>query len=86
MIAGPMFSKFMTEIAPGYGTEPFPEPPSNLLYGSPQFQPQPNNPQQPNNQPPNNPQPPTDTGNNSGDSGNNSGNGNGNGNGNQRNG
>jgi membrane peptidoglycan carboxypeptidase len=86
MIAGPMFSQFMTEIAPGYGTEPFPEPPSNLLYGTPQFQPQPNNPQQPNNQQPNNPQPPSDTGNNSGDSGNNSGNGNGNGNGNRGNG
>jgi hypothetical protein len=85
MIAGPMFSQFMTEIAPGYGTEPFPEPPSNLLYGTPQFQPQPN-PQQPNNQQPNNPQPPSDTGNNSGDSGNNSGSGNGNGNGNRGNG
>ncbi|NUU30721.1 transglycosylase domain-containing protein [Arthrobacter sp. C9C5] len=31
MIAGPMFSKFMAEIAPSHGTEPFPEPPSNLL-------------------------------------------------------
>lgn len=31
MIAGPMFSRFMSQIAPGYGTEPFPEPPSNLL-------------------------------------------------------
>lgn len=48
MIAGPMFSQFMSEIAPAYGTEPFPEPPSNLLYGTPQFQPSvpvPNNPQ-----------------------------------------
>jgi membrane peptidoglycan carboxypeptidase len=39
MIAGPMFSQFMSQIAPAYGTEPFPEPPSNLLYGAPQFQP-----------------------------------------------
>ncbi|MGO4119739.1 transglycosylase domain-containing protein [Arthrobacter sp. YAF16] len=31
MIAGPMFSKFMAEIAPSHGAEPFPEPPSNLL-------------------------------------------------------
>jgi len=31
MIAGPMFSRFMAEIAPSHGTEPFPEPPSNLL-------------------------------------------------------
>jgi hypothetical protein len=72
----------MTEIAPAYGTEPFPEPPSELLYGTPQFQPSfpdPNQ-QQPNSQQPNNPQPPSDTGNNSGDSGNGPGNGNGNGN------
>ncbi len=34
MIAGPMFSKFMSRIAPAYGTEPFPAPPSNLLNGS----------------------------------------------------
>lgn len=33
MIAGPMFSNFMTRIAPAYGTEPFPAPPSNLLGG-----------------------------------------------------
>ncbi|MDQ0620354.1 transglycosylase domain-containing protein [Arthrobacter globiformis] len=39
MIAGPMFSNFMSQIAPGYGTDPFPEPPSNLLYGTPQYQP-----------------------------------------------
>lgn len=48
MIAGPMFSQFMSQIAPAYGTDPFPEPPSNLLYGTPQFQPSvptPNNPQ-----------------------------------------
>jgi membrane peptidoglycan carboxypeptidase len=31
MIAGPMFSKFMAAIAPSHGTDPFPEPPSNLL-------------------------------------------------------
>ncbi|MET3773954.1 transglycosylase domain-containing protein [Arthrobacter nitrophenolicus] len=34
MIAGPMFSNFMSRIAPAYGTEPFPAPPSNLLNGS----------------------------------------------------
>jgi hypothetical protein len=39
MIAGPMFSNFMSQIAPGYGTDAFPEPPSNLLYGTPEFQP-----------------------------------------------
>ncbi|WP_258803363.1 transglycosylase domain-containing protein [Pseudarthrobacter sp. NS4] len=33
MIAGPMFSNFMSRIAPAYGTEPFPAPPSNLLNG-----------------------------------------------------
>jgi membrane peptidoglycan carboxypeptidase len=33
MIAGPMFSNFMSKIAPAYGTNPFPAPPSNLLNG-----------------------------------------------------
>jgi membrane peptidoglycan carboxypeptidase len=33
MIAGPMFSNFMSRIAPAYGTEPFPAPPSNLVNG-----------------------------------------------------
>jgi membrane peptidoglycan carboxypeptidase len=41
MIAGPMFSRFMAQIAPSHGTEPFPEPPSSLLYGNTQYQ-QPN--------------------------------------------
>ena len=66
MIAGPMFSQFMSQVAPAYGTEPFPEPPSNLLYGAPQFQPSvpvPSNPQ------------PTQTG-NTGSTGNGNGNGN----------
>jgi membrane peptidoglycan carboxypeptidase len=50
MIAGPMFSNFMSQIAPGYGTEPFPEPPSNLLYGTPDYQPTvPDNPTQSGN-------------------------------------
>ncbi|HKU29312.1 MAG TPA: transglycosylase domain-containing protein [Arthrobacter sp.] len=31
MIAGPQFSRYMSEIAPAYGTNPFPAPPSNLL-------------------------------------------------------
>lgn len=33
MIAGPMFSRYMAQIAPSYGTEAFPAPPSNLLNG-----------------------------------------------------
>lgn len=33
MIAGPMFSNFMTKIAPAYGTNPFPAPPSNMVSG-----------------------------------------------------
>ncbi|PNI09331.1 glycosyl transferase [Arthrobacter sp. AFG7.2] len=33
MIAGPMFSNFMSQIAPAYGTEPFPAPPSSMLNG-----------------------------------------------------
>ncbi|WP_457963521.1 penicillin-binding protein [Arthrobacter sp. D1-29] len=35
MIAGPMFSKYMAQVAPAYGTNPFPAPPSNLLGGGP---------------------------------------------------
>ncbi|MDE8589117.1 MULTISPECIES: transglycosylase domain-containing protein [Micrococcaceae] len=34
MIAGPMFSNFMTKIAPAYGTNPFPAPPSNMINGT----------------------------------------------------
>jgi membrane peptidoglycan carboxypeptidase len=34
MIAGPMFSNYMTKIAPGYGTNPFPAPPSNMVNGT----------------------------------------------------
>lgn len=34
MIAGPMFSNFMAKIAPGYGTNPFPAPPSNMVSGT----------------------------------------------------
>jgi membrane peptidoglycan carboxypeptidase len=34
MIAGPMFSKFMAQIAPGYGTNPFPAPPTNMVNGT----------------------------------------------------
>ncbi|WP_461172502.1 transglycosylase domain-containing protein [Arthrobacter sp. Z1-9] len=33
MIAGPMFSNFMSRVAPAFGTEPFPAPPNNLLNG-----------------------------------------------------
>jgi membrane peptidoglycan carboxypeptidase len=35
MIAGPMFSKYMAQVAPGYGTNPFPAPPSNMVNGAP---------------------------------------------------
>ncbi|WP_144671456.1 transglycosylase domain-containing protein [Arthrobacter sp. U41] len=43
MIAGPMFSQFMSQVAPSHGTEPFPEPPSNLLYEAAPYQPPSNN-------------------------------------------
>ncbi|MEC5179742.1 transglycosylase domain-containing protein [Arthrobacter sp. CG_A4] len=33
MIAGPQFSNYMTQVAPAYGTNPFPAPPSNLVTG-----------------------------------------------------
>lgn len=33
MIAGPMFSNYMAKIAPAYGTNPFPAPPSNMVSG-----------------------------------------------------
>lgn len=35
MIAGPMFSNFMTQMAPKYGTDAFPAPPSNMINGTP---------------------------------------------------
>ncbi|MGM9471544.1 transglycosylase domain-containing protein [Pseudarthrobacter sp. YS3] len=35
MIAGPMFSKYMAQIAPAYGTNPFPAPPTNMVNGTP---------------------------------------------------
>ena len=31
MIAGPQFSNYMAQVAPSYGTEPFPTPPSRML-------------------------------------------------------
>ncbi|BAS16119.1 penicillin-Binding protein [Arthrobacter sp. Hiyo8] len=31
MIAGPQFANYMLQVAPTYGTNPFPAPPSNLL-------------------------------------------------------
>ncbi|MET3810211.1 transglycosylase domain-containing protein [Arthrobacter sp. UYEF3] len=33
MIAGPAFSNFMAQVAPAYGTNPFPAPPSNMVSG-----------------------------------------------------
>jgi membrane peptidoglycan carboxypeptidase len=35
MIAGPQFSNYMAQVAPGYGTNPFPAPPSSMLGGAP---------------------------------------------------
>ena len=35
MIAGPMFSKYMSQMAPAYGTNPFQAPPSNMVGGTP---------------------------------------------------
>jgi membrane peptidoglycan carboxypeptidase len=35
MIAGPMFSKYMAQVAPAYGTNPFPAPPTNMVNGTP---------------------------------------------------
>ncbi|MEV7133824.1 transglycosylase domain-containing protein [Arthrobacter sp. NPDC093128] len=35
MIAGPMFSNFMSQVAPAYGTNPFTAPPSNMIGGAP---------------------------------------------------
>ncbi len=35
MIAGPQFANYMLQVAPRYGTDPFPEPPSNLSYVEP---------------------------------------------------
>ncbi|MEC5189822.1 MULTISPECIES: transglycosylase domain-containing protein [unclassified Arthrobacter] len=34
MIAGPQFSNFMAEVAPAYGTDPFPAPPSSMVNGT----------------------------------------------------
>ena len=31
MIAGPQFSNYMAQVAPSYGTDPFPTPPSSML-------------------------------------------------------
>ncbi len=35
MIAGPQFSNYMAQIAPAYGTNPFPAPPTNMISGTP---------------------------------------------------
>lgn len=35
MIAGPMFSKYMAQVAPAYGTNPFTAPPTNMVNGTP---------------------------------------------------
>jgi membrane peptidoglycan carboxypeptidase len=73
MIAGPQFTNYMLAVAPAYGTNPFQQPPSNLLGTAPA--PQRNN--SPSNTPSTapNPAPPSGNGNNG-----NGNNGNGNGN------
>ena len=35
MIAGPMFSNYMAQVAPAYGTNPFTAPPTNMVNGAP---------------------------------------------------
>jgi membrane peptidoglycan carboxypeptidase len=35
MIAGPQFSNYMAQVAPGYGANPFPAPPANMVSGTP---------------------------------------------------
>jgi membrane peptidoglycan carboxypeptidase len=38
MIAGPQFSNYMAQVAPRYGTNPFPDPPSSMLSAPTQYQ------------------------------------------------
>ncbi|WP_035760940.1 transglycosylase domain-containing protein [Paenarthrobacter nicotinovorans] len=73
MIAGPQFTNYMLSVAPAYGTNPFPAPPSNLLGTA---APQRNTTPAPTTQ---NPAPPSNNGNN-GNSGNGNNGNNGNGN------
>ncbi|MCX8455800.1 transglycosylase domain-containing protein [Paenarthrobacter ureafaciens] len=73
MIAGPQFTNFMLAVAPAYGTNPFPAPPSNLMGGG---APQRNNTPAPNTQ---NSQAPSNSGNSGNNGNNNGGNGNNNG-------
>ncbi|MGF6833601.1 membrane peptidoglycan carboxypeptidase [Paenarthrobacter sp. TE4293] len=70
MIAGPQFTNYMLSVAPAYGTNPFQQPPSNLLGTA---APQRNNAPAPSNP---NPAPPSNNGNSG--NGNNGNNGNGN--------
>jgi membrane peptidoglycan carboxypeptidase len=72
MIAGPQFTNYMLAVAPAYGTNPFQQPPSNLMGGG---TPQRNTTPAPSNQ---NSQP--SNGGNGGNSGNNGNNNRGNGN------
>lgn len=67
MIAGPQFTNFMLAVAPAYGTNPFPAPPSNLMGGG---APQRNNTPAPNTQ---KSQAPSNSGNNGNNGGNNNG-------------
>jgi membrane peptidoglycan carboxypeptidase len=68
MIAGPQFSNYMAQIAPAYGTNPFPAPPSNLI-DPPGYRPStPSNNPPSNNNPGNNP-PSTQPGGNGNDNG-----------------
>jgi membrane peptidoglycan carboxypeptidase len=52
MIAGPMFSKYMAQMAPAYGTNPFQAPPTNMKNGTPaKTTPSPTTSPQPSTQP-----------------------------------
>ena len=50
MIAGPQFSNYMSQVAPAYGTNPFPAPPSNMVTGT-RSAPRPTVPSTPNSAP-----------------------------------
>ncbi|MFJ4209767.1 transglycosylase domain-containing protein [Paenarthrobacter sp. NPDC089675] len=66
MIAGPQFTNYMLSVAPAYGTNPFQQPPSNLLGTAPA----PTQRSTPSNTPPSNPAPQTGNGEKNGNNGN----------------
>ncbi|MDQ0677070.1 membrane peptidoglycan carboxypeptidase [Arthrobacter pascens] len=67
MIAGPMFSKYMLQMAPAYGTNPFIAPPSNMRGGTP---PKPASPSPAPSSPPSTPPSPEPSKNDNGNKGN----------------